>query len=92
MGTMAQALRSGVPSLIVPWGVDQFYTASQMTQTGAGHFLYWRRYTPQRAREALISLVDDGHFRARAGELGNAIAHEDGALALGDAVLTLLSI
>ena len=91
MGTTAQALRSGVPSLIVPWGVDQFYTASQMTRTGAGHFLYWRRYIPERARETLRSLVNDSRFRARARALGDAVAHEDGASTLGDAVLALLS-
>ena len=90
MGTTAQALRSRVPSLIVPWGVDQFYTASQITQTGAGHFLYWRRYTPERARQLLDDLVHDDRFRREAEALGDAIATEDGVSALSNAVLSLL--
>jgi UDP:flavonoid glycosyltransferase YjiC (YdhE family) len=90
IGTTAQALRSGVPSLIVPWGVDQFYSASQIARIGAGNYLYWRRYTPDRAAASLAGLVQNKGVRARTQELRSTILGEQGAVNTCEAVLSLL--
>jgi rhamnosyltransferase subunit B len=90
IGTTAEALRSGIPSLIVPWGVDQFYSASQIARIGAGSFLYWRRYTPDRAAASLADLVQNKRIRARTQELGSTILGEHGAANAYEAVLSLL--
>ncbi len=90
IGTTAQALRAGVPSLVVPWGVDQFYTAAQMTRSGAGKFLYWRQFTPARARAMLAGLMTNPSYKDRGQALREAIADENGASALCEAVLALL--
>jgi rhamnosyltransferase subunit B len=36
ISTAAQALRAGVPQLVVPWVLDQFWTAAQVERIGAG--------------------------------------------------------
>jgi UDP:flavonoid glycosyltransferase YjiC (YdhE family) len=90
IGTTAQALRCGVPSLIVPWGVDQYYSASQIARIGAGSYLYWRRYTPGRAADSLAGLVRNKSRRARTQELRSTILHENGAASTSEAVLALL--
>jgi len=90
IGTTAQTLRAGVPSLVVPWGVDQFYTAAQMARSGAGKFLYWRQFTPDRAGAALAGLMTTASYKDHTQALSEAIAGENGAVTLADAILALL--
>jgi UDP:flavonoid glycosyltransferase YjiC (YdhE family) len=90
IGTTAQALRYGVPSLIVPWGLDQFYSASQVARIGAGRSLLWRQYTVARAQAALTALLRNPHYREAAQSAQAAIALEDGVQALCDALLATL--
>jgi rhamnosyltransferase subunit B len=90
IGTTAQALRAGVPSLVVPWGVDQFYTAAQVTRSGAGKFLYWRQFTPARASVVLTTLMTNPSYKNHGQALSKAIAGENGAAVLCEAVLALL--
>jgi UDP:flavonoid glycosyltransferase YjiC (YdhE family) len=90
IGTTAQALRFGVPSLIVPWGVDQFYSASQISRIGAGHYLYWRRYTPARAAAGLSGLIQNKSYSIQAQALRSTISQENGAASTCKAVLSLL--
>ncbi len=88
IGTTAQALRFGVPSLVVPWGVDQFYTAAQLARIGAGKYTYWRRYTAERARVGLESVIQDKRYRVQAEVQRSAISNENGVGALSEAILS----
>jgi sterol 3beta-glucosyltransferase/vancomycin aglycone glucosyltransferase len=90
IGTAAQALRAGVPSLVVPWGVDQFYTAGQMSRAGTGKFLYWRQFTPARAGAALADLMSNPTYKERGQAFREESADENGAAMLCDTVLELL--
>ena len=78
IGTLAQALRAGVPSLVVPWGADQFFTAGQVARIGAGRWLRRRGYTAERARRALDALLNDTGYRQRTRAIAEQIASEDG--------------
>ncbi len=49
MGTVAQSLRAGIPALVVPWGVDQFFTGAQLARVGAGRWLRRSSFTVPRA-------------------------------------------
>ncbi len=91
IGTAAQCLRYGVPSLVVPWGVDQFYTGGRLTHLRAGLALARRRYTPDRAAAALARLLHDPAFASAARAIREQIAREDGVHALCDALEGLLS-
>lgn len=48
IGTTAQALRAGVPMLVVPWGFDQFFSGAQITRIGAGRWMRRRSYSTLR--------------------------------------------
>jgi len=39
IGTTAQALRAGVPALVLPWGVDQSFDGAQVARLSAGEWL-----------------------------------------------------
>ncbi|HEX8036998.1 MAG TPA: nucleotide disphospho-sugar-binding domain-containing protein, partial [Ktedonobacterales bacterium] len=86
IGTAAQCLRYGVPSLVVPWGVDQFYTGGRLINLDAGAILLGRRYTIERATYTLRTLLDDPHYAQATHALSATLAHEDGVTALCDAL------
>lgn len=90
IGTTAQCLRYGVPSLVVPWGVDQFYTGGRLIHLKAGTMLLSRRYTVERATHTLRSLLEEPRYRQSTQSLATKLAHEDGVTALCNTLETVL--
>ncbi|RUL87292.1 glycosyltransferase [Tautonia sociabilis] len=91
VGTTAQAMRSGRPMLVVPFGFDQFDNADRVRRLGIGQTLSRSRYTAGRAAEALRRLLGDPEISSRAAEVGAAVRDEDGPAAASDAIESLLS-
>jgi UDP:flavonoid glycosyltransferase YjiC (YdhE family) len=78
-GTTAAGLRSGVPSIVVPFHGDQPYWGRQVAELGAGpRPIPRRRLTARRLAQAIEAAVTDSAMRRRAAELGTAIRAEDG--------------
>lgn len=90
IGTTAQCLRHGIPSLLVPWGVDQFYIGGRLISLDAGTMLLSRRYTVERATRALWSLLQEPRFRQATQSVAAQLTHENGVASLCDALETLL--
>jgi rhamnosyltransferase subunit B len=90
IGTVAQALRAGVPALIVPWGADQYLNAAQVAHLGAGRWLQRHCYTTERAAHGLDALLHQAWYRERTQALAALIAQEDGVGALCDALEAVL--
>jgi UDP:flavonoid glycosyltransferase YjiC (YdhE family) len=82
IGTTAQALRAGVPMLVVPWGADQFFTAAQVKHLGVGEYLARRSYVPARASKLLKALLEEGSYREQSQAVAARIAQEDGVAQL----------
>lgn len=78
IGTIAQCLRAGVPSLVVPGGVDQPFNAAQVVQRKVGLWIPRKRYTTRRAVPALQSLLSTPIYAKRACEMQAQILQEDG--------------
>jgi UDP:flavonoid glycosyltransferase YjiC (YdhE family) len=73
-GTTAAALRAGVPGVIIPHIIDQFYWGQQVFQAGVGpQFIPRGKLTAQNLSAALAAALTDNSMRARAAELGNRI-------------------
>jgi rhamnosyltransferase subunit B len=84
-GTVAQSLRAGVPTLVVPWGADQFFHGALIERLGVGRVISRRKY-PDTARDALSALLTQKRYRLRAQELAARIAGEDGVARLCERV------
>lgn len=83
-GTTAEGLRAGVPSIIVPFTVDQPFWGNRVKSLGAGPGPIWAtRLNADKLVEAMVSAVTDTKMRGRAEEIGKAIRSEDG---VGNAV------
>ena len=83
-GTLVAALRAGIPSVAVPFGLDQPFWARQVARLGVGTApIMPRQLTAERLASAITSAVSAPQMRARAGALGEQICREDG---IGNAV------
>ena len=78
-GTTSAALRAGVPSVIVPFGVDQSFWARRMKSLGvATEPISPRRLTAKRLSAAIHTVIEDNQMRENVSALGAKIRGEDG--------------
>ena len=86
IGTTGQALRAGKPTLIMPFGGDQFDNGARVARLGAGRTIMRRQYSAQRVAAELDQLLGNPGYRERAAELGRLIQSEDGVRIACDAI------
>jgi len=86
IGTAARVLQAGLPSLVVPWGYDQFATAMMLDDAGATRSLPARRMSVTAATRSLEALLAGEHHRTAAAAIQRAIIAEDGPRTLADAI------
>jgi rhamnosyltransferase subunit B len=65
VGTLAQAVKAGVPHLVVPHGFDQFDSGWRIEQLKLGLSIPQGRYRARRVANAIRSILDDGTSEAR---------------------------
>jgi sterol 3beta-glucosyltransferase len=83
-GTTASAWRAGVPSVVIPFTLDQPFWGRQVSRLGTGPApIPLRRLTAERLAAAIRAAVADEGMRARAAVLGERIRCEDG---VGEAI------
>jgi UDP:flavonoid glycosyltransferase YjiC (YdhE family) len=79
IGTVARAIRAGVPLLVEPYGNDQFYNARQVVAIGAGAAVNPHRLTVDGMTRVLEGKVLVPEVRARVREMSGQL---DGGAAL----------
>jgi rhamnosyltransferase subunit B len=86
VGTTAQAMRSGRPAMVVPFGHDQFDNGARARRQGSAEVVYRSRYRPGHVANVLRRLLEDPGY-ARAGlALAEKVKAENGAVAAADAI------
>ena len=78
IGTTAQALRAGKPTIIVPFAHDQFDNARRSQRFGLGLTMSRDRYTAASATRTLHRLLSNPDISRRATQFGRLIRAEDG--------------
>ncbi len=78
VGTTAQSLRAGRPSVVVPFAHDQFDNAARLRRLGVSATLPRRRVSGDAMATALAGVLDDPEVARRAKVLGEAIARDRG--------------
>lgn len=79
VGTTAQGLVAGRPTLITPMAHDQFDNAARIQRLGAGETLHFARASAKRLAALLAPLLSEGRYQSAAAALAPRIAAEDGA-------------
>jgi sterol 3beta-glucosyltransferase len=78
-GTTAAGLRSGVPSIVVPFFADQPFWGRRVEQLGVGpRAIPRKQLTAERLATAIRAAINDPDLRTRAALLGERIRGEDG--------------
>jgi UDP:flavonoid glycosyltransferase YjiC (YdhE family) len=73
-GTFLASLARGLPQVLLPQGADQFLNAIAAEKAGVAIVLRPPEQEPERVREALATILEDGHITDRAGRLAEEIA------------------
>lgn len=90
VGTTGQALRAGVPTLIVPHAFDQHDNAARAARLGTSRTLERPRYNAASATRELKKLLDDASYATKAVAAGKVVSAEDGAAVACDLIEEVL--
>lgn len=78
-GTTAAGLRAGVPSIVVPFFMDQPFWGQRVADLGVGpQPIPHRRLSVERLAAAITTAITDKEMQRRAAALGECIRAEDG--------------
>ena len=78
-GTTGSALRSGIPSIAIPFFGDQFFWGKQIQKIGVGPKpLPIKKLTSENLSKAINQMLTDETMRSKAKEVGKKIQAEDG--------------
>jgi rhamnosyltransferase subunit B len=86
IGTTAQALRSGRPTVIVPYSHDQPDNAARVERLGTSRTLPRQQYTAARVARELDALLTHSAYAANAEKFGRIIRAERGVSVACDAI------
>jgi rhamnosyltransferase subunit B len=86
IGTTAQALRAGRPTLIMPYTYDQPDNAARVKRLGTSHTILRKQYLASRVAKELSELVRNPIYAVKAAEIGCMIQAEDGVGVACDAI------
>jgi rhamnosyltransferase subunit B len=87
IGTTAQALRSGHPTLITPYANDQPDNAARVERLGTSRTIPRAQYTGARVARELQELLENPHYATKAAEVGRMIQTENGVKTACDAII-----
>jgi UDP:flavonoid glycosyltransferase YjiC (YdhE family) len=90
IGTTAQGLRAGRPTLVVPWAHDQPDNAERLRKIGVGRTIPRNRYRAKRVAKELNLLLSDTRYTEQAQRIGAQVASEDGVSCACDAIEAVL--
>ncbi|MDH5527084.1 MAG: glycosyltransferase [Nitrospirota bacterium] len=86
IGTTAEALRAGVPQLVVPFGSDQYDNGERIKRLGCGLWVARDGFDHRNAPKLLGQMLNETRYATAARQTAEAIRAEDG---LKEAVLAL---
>lgn len=90
VGTTSQGLRSGIPTLIVPFAFDQPDNAAHAARLGGSRTLPRQKYRALRVATELDMLLTKRDYAIKANEIGKLLRQERGASIASDLIEQVL--
>ena len=78
IGTTAQALRAGRPTLVMPYSHDQPDNAARVERLGISRTIARKQYSAVRVAKELRELLENPNYAVKAAEIGRIIQAENG--------------
>ncbi|NII09727.1 glycosyltransferase [Oleiagrimonas sp. C23AA] len=91
IGTSAEALRAGVPMLVVPHGFDQPDNAARLQRLGVAEILPASRYDAAGSARQLARLTGERDYRDRTASIARTLQAERGAERAADVIEAALA-
>ena len=91
IGTTAQALRAGVPMLVVPFSYDQPDNAARVVRLGVGRTISRKKYQQDTAVKELQLLLNNPQYKTKASEIAQIIRAENGVKTACDEIEAFLN-
>lgn len=91
IGTTGQALRSGKPEIVVPYGQDQPDNAARVSRLGVGRSIPRAAFSVETAAREIGRVLKDGAYAFRASRIGERIRAENGASTAADEIESMLA-
>jgi MGT family glycosyltransferase len=92
IGTTAQALRAGRPTLVMPYSHDQPDNAARVERLGVSRTIPRKQYSAERAAKQLHKLLENPTYATKAADIGQMIQAENGVEVACDAIEKQLGI
>jgi len=92
IGTTAQALRAGRPTLVMPYSHDQPDNAARVERLETSHTIPRKQYSAVRVAKKLRELLENPNYAAKAAEIRRIIQAENGAGVACDAIEKQLQV
>jgi rhamnosyltransferase subunit B len=86
IGTTAQALRAGRPTLIMPYSYDQPDNAARVERLGTSRTIPRKQYSAVRVARELGELLNRPKYATKAAEIGGIIRSENGVVLACNAI------
>lgn len=86
IGTTAQALRAGRPTLVMPYSHDQPDNAARVERLGTSRTISRKQYSASRVAKTLGELLENPNYATKAAEIGRIIQVENGVGIACDAI------
>jgi UDP:flavonoid glycosyltransferase YjiC (YdhE family) len=86
IGTTAQALRAGRPTVVVPHAYDQPDTAARVERLGVARSVHKNALSEKTLEAALSDVLGDPRYAARAQDVAGIVRSEDGVATACDAI------
>ncbi len=91
VGTTAQGLWAGIPTLVVPYSHDQPDNADRLERLGTSRTIPRKQYSAARVIKELRELLGNPIYAAKAAELGHIVRTENGVKVACDEIEKQLS-
>lgn len=91
VGTTGQAMRAGVPTIVVPFAHDQPDNAARVERLGVSRTIARSNYKAERVAGELKELLSNPFYSRRAREVGSRVRSENGAAVAVDLILNQLN-
>lgn len=86
IGTTAQALRAGCPTLVVPHSQDQPDNSARVQRLGTSRTLSCEQYSASQVMKELSELLKNPSYAAKAAEIRHIVQAENGVNVAADAI------
>jgi rhamnosyltransferase subunit B len=88
IGTVAEAMRAGVPQMVIPFAHDQFDNGRIVTELAAGRVIPAKQLTSENLEKALAELLRDKEIEAQCMRIAKKFQSDNASDALAEKIIS----